>query len=58
MENYQKNENEERSGKKQYHLMRLQFGQNMGKIKWSVNRNYNENNYKNNDTDISFVVEY
>ena len=45
-------------GKKQYHLMRLQFGQNIGKIKWSVNRNYNEKNYKNNDTDISFVVEY
>ena len=45
-------------GKKKYHLMRLEFGKNSEDISWSVNRNYNENNYQTNDSDISFVVEY
>ena len=44
--------------KKKYHLMILEFGKNSEDISWSVNRNYNEINYKTNDSDISFVVDY
>ena len=44
-------------GNKKYHLMRLEFGCNSETVKWFVNRKYDEQNY-DNDTDISFVVEY
>ena len=45
-------------GKKKYHLMRLELGKNSDDISWSVKRTYDEENYKTNDTDISFVTEY
>ena len=47
-------------GYKKYHLMRLEFGQNCGDVKWSVKRTYETEyeKYKTNDTDLSFVIEY
>ena len=45
-------------GQEKYHLMRLEFGHNSGEINWSVKRNYDQENYKVNDTNISFVIEY
>lgn len=44
-------------GNENNHLMRLEFGCNNKNIKWSVKRNYNNNNYKENDTDLSFVTD-
>ena len=43
-------------GRSKYHLMRLEFGCNSDLINWSVKRN-NDDNYRNNDTDLSFVTE-
>ena len=42
-----------------YHLMRLEFSSNSNYIEWSVKRTYNDDNdnYKYNDTDLSFVTE-
>ena len=40
-----------------YHLMRLEFGCNSEYIGWSVKRTNENENYKNNDTDLSFVTE-
>ena len=45
-------------GQKKYHLMRLEFGHNSEDLKWTVNRNNYSENYMNNDSDISFVIEY
>ena len=45
-------------GNKNFHLMRLEFGHNSPDIKWSVKRNNSENDYKTNDTLLSFVTEY
>ena len=44
-------------GKSQYHLMRLEFGCNSDIIGWSIKRTNEDNNYINNDTDLSFVTE-
>ena len=44
-------------GYEKYHLMRLEIGHNSDNINWTVNRKY-EDNYQDNDTDISFVIEY
>ena len=44
-------------GKTKYHLMRLEFGSNNGLIGWSVKRNNSNENYRINDTDLSFVTE-
>ena len=41
----------------QYHLMKLEIGLNSDFIGWSVKRKIDENNYKKNDTDLSFVIE-
>ena len=59
---YGKLNNEERivyklKGNEKYHLMRLEFGCNSDNINWSVKRSNNINNYKENDTDLSFVTE-
>ena len=57
---YGKLNNEEKivyklKGNENYHLMRLEFGCNNNNIRWSVKRN--NDNYKENDTDLSFVTE-
>ena len=44
-------------GKAKYHLMRLEIGINSYNIGWSVKRKYDNINYINNDTDLSFVIE-
>ena len=44
-------------GNKNYHLMRLEFACNSEYIGWSVKRTNENENYKNNDTDLSFVTE-
>lgn len=46
-------------GYDKYHLMRLEFSSNSNYIEWSVKRTYNDDddNYKYNDTDLSFVTE-
>ena len=44
-------------GKTKYHLMRLEFASNGGSIGWSVKRTNESENYKQNDTDLSFVIE-
>ena len=45
-------------GNKKYHLMRLEFGCNSNYIDWSVKRTDDDSgNYRNNDTDLSFVTE-
>ena len=59
---YGKLNNEEKivyklKGNENYHLMRLEFGCNNNNIKWSVKRNNDNYNYKENDTDLSFVTE-
>ena len=43
-------------GKNKYQLMRLEFGCNSNFIGWSAKRT-NGNNYRENDTDLSFVTE-
>ena len=43
-------------GKPELHLMRLEIGLNSNNINWSAKR-INDNNYKYNDSDISFVTE-
>ena len=43
-------------GIKKYHLMRLEFGCNSNSISFSAKRT-NDNNYRENDTDLSFVTE-
>ena len=37
--------------------MRLEFASNSGSIGWSVKRTNESENYKQNDTDLSFVTE-
>ena len=61
---YGKLDNEEKivyklKGKSEYHLMRLEFGSNSGLVDWSVKRTNerNNDNYRKNDTDLSFVSE-
>jgi hypothetical protein len=59
---YGKINNEEKivyklKGKAKYHLMRLEFGSNNGLIGWSVKRNNSDKDYRENDTDLSFVTE-
>ena len=59
---YGKLNNEEKivyrlKGNKKYRLMRLEFGYNNKNISWAVKRAYNNKNYKQNDTDLSFVTE-
>ena len=44
-------------GNSNYHLMRLEFGCNSDYIDWSVKRTMDNDNYMNNDTDLSFVTE-
>jgi hypothetical protein len=46
-------------GKSEYHLMRLEFGSNSDLIEWTVKRTYEKDNdnYRKNDTDLSFVTE-
>ena len=44
-------------GKKEYHLMRLEFSSNSDYIGWSVKRTNESENYRQNDTDLSFVIE-
>ena len=44
-------------GKTKYHLMRLEFASNSGSIGWSVKRTNESENYKQNDTYLSFVTE-
>jgi hypothetical protein len=44
-------------GKTAYHLMRLEFGANSESIGWSVKRTNDSENFRKNDTDLSFVTE-
>ena len=44
-------------GKSEYHLMRLEFGSNSDLVEWTVKRTYDNDNYRENDTDLSFVTE-
>ena len=44
-------------GKPQFHLMRLEFACNSNYLGWSVKRTKEIDNYKTNDTDLSFVTE-
>ena len=44
-------------GKPEYHLMRLEFGSNSDLIEWTVKRTNDNDNYRENDTDLSFVTE-
>lgn len=44
-------------GKTNYHLMRLEFSAETDKIGWTVKRTNDSENYKHNDTDLSFVTE-
>ena len=44
-------------GKSEYHLMRLEFGSNSDLIGWTVKRTNDNDNYRKNDTDLSFVTE-
>ena len=44
-------------GNSKYHLMRLEFGFNNNYLGWSVKRTNDKIDYKNNDTDLSFVTE-
>ena len=44
-------------GKSEYHLMRLEFGSNSDLVEWTVKRTNDKDNYRKNDTDLSFVTE-
>ena len=44
-------------GKPQFHLMRLEIACNSNYLGWSVKRTKEIDNYKTNDTDLSFVTE-
>lgn len=44
-------------GKPEYHLIRLEFGSNIDLVEWTVKRTNDNDNYKENDADLSFVTE-
>ena len=44
-------------GKSKCHLMRLEFGRNSDLVKWTVKRTNDNDNYRKNDSDLSFVTE-
>jgi len=44
-------------GKPGYNLMRLEFGSNSDLVEWTVKRTNDNDNYRKNDTDLSFVTE-
>ena len=45
-------------GHRNYRLMRLEFGHNSPDLQWSVKRTNSPDDYKTNDTLLSFVTEY
>jgi len=45
------------AGNKKFHLMRIEIGFNSNLINYSVKRTNSENNYMQNDTDLSFIKE-
>jgi len=44
-------------GNPEYHLMRLEFGSNSDLVEWTVKRTNDNDNYRKNDSDLSFVTE-
>ena len=60
---YGKLNNEEKivyklKGKKEYHLMRIEFSSNNEDLQWTINRyNAYNNNYTRNDTNIGFITD-
>ena len=45
------------AGNKKFHIMRIEIGFNSNLLSYSIKRKNSENNYMNNDTDLSFIKE-